>query len=824
MLGKTILVWAIAAFACAACSQKQEEAPSPRAPAPASTAAAPAATMPGSAPAETPAEAPPAPPPPPATLTDVNLIDPDMGGAVEELTGVYGPGLDNGFRLIDGKNDPTWRAPADWWAGGMFNPDYWTHYPVDIVFSFFERKPALVGAMTFVLPDAPTVPVRDDPSTAPADLEVWASMDGLSKGFNLVAAATLEQKGGEQTVTFPATEARFVKLRLLSGATKRVVEIAEVRILESVREGYEPLFTREPGVKHWKGSPRQAAQRGLDWLQQSAVDWGHRGNGCFGCHVQAQALMAQAVAFRNDYRVSRPAMDEMLALMHRVQTPEGILDMNREMTSTGFGAMAFARAAEVIGKTSDPPLFKAVDYLQKVQKPDGSIPEENEEPPIMQGRFSVIGNALVAFDWAAAHSKDSKYRRAAQGALDWIAGNEPKFTQDAAQKLIAVYHYGSPDQKRAAWLVVERLAAEQQADGGWKEVPAMDGSNAYATGQVLYAFKQAGVSVRSEMFRRGVDYLLKTQVNEPTADNGSWIAVNTQSQRKTNFAPTMWAVIGLAGAYGAEPKGALQVSRGGSKPATPNLEIVLDVSGSMNAKLGDSTRWETALATLKDVVSTLPDDLNVGLRVYGHRYSSKSAETCQDTELLVPIAKLDREKILGAATALKPRGETPLVRSVLKTVGDLKAVGGGSVILITDGEESCQGNAKSAAKEIAKSGVNVTLNIVGFTLTGQKVEAELGTFAAATGGQYYGAQNGAQLARAIRMAAAQRLPYDILDGSGKIVASGETSALSRELLPGNYRIRIDALGQVLEEPLTIIADQTTMLGVGVEGDHFVIRR
>ena len=62
----------------------------------------------------------------------------------------------------------------------------------------------------------------------------------------------------------------------------------------------------------------------------------------------------------------------------------------------------------------------------------------------------------------------------------------------------------------------------------------------------------------------------------------------------------------------------------------------------MNAKLGDTTRWKTALDVLKEVVDALPDDLNVGLRVYGHRQSSKSPQTCTDTELVVPIAKLDR--------------------------------------------------------------------------------------------------------------------------------------------------------------------------------------
>ena len=249
-----------------------------------------------------------------------------------------------------------------------------------------------------------------------------------------------------------------------------------------------------------------------------------------------------------------------------------------------------------------------------------------------------------------------------------------------------------------------------------------------------------------------------------------------------------------------------------------------EASATSATKLGDTTRWKTALAMLEVVVKELPDDVHVGLRVYGHRHSSKSAETCRDTQLIVPIEKLDRERLVKAANKLKPRGETPLIHSSLQAVEDLKSVGGGSVILITDGQESCGGDAKAAAAQIQASGTNVTLNIVGFTLTGEAVEEELGALAGSTGGRYYSAQDGAQLSRAVKLAALHRLPYDIFDQSGKLLVSGQTSELSRELPPGKYRIRINALGQVLEEPLTIVANETTTLGLGVEGDRFVIRR
>lgn len=771
---------------------------------------------------EAPVAAPPEPEAP-ATLTEVNLVAADVGGAVEELTGFFGPGL-LGNRMIDGLPDPAWFEPIDWSANMMFNENYWIKFPYDIVFSFNERQPALVGAVAILPLDAPAAKVTDA-STAPAGVEIWTSMDLAPERFTRVAAATLEAKPGEQTIEFPATEARFVRLRLLSGASPRVVEIAEVRVLESVREGYQPLFSRASIAAAGKGSPREAAQRGLEWLQQSAVNWSSGGrNECFGCHVHAQALMGQAVALENGYRVSKPGMQALADFMRKKQVASGTLGSNHEWTSAVFGAMGFAYAAEASGRKTDPELFKAVDYLLTFQKPDGGMPVEFSDPPVVQGAFMMTSNSLVAFKWAAAHSRDAKYRSAADHALAWIANTEPVTTQDRVFKIVAVNRYGTLEQKRAAWPLLEELAAQQAADGGWKEIAAMEGSNAFATGQALYALKQAGVSVRSELFRRGVDYLLTTQIREPTLAHGSWKAIHTQSAHAADFAPTMWAVIGLAGAYGTEPLGALQIMKEGDKIAARNLEIVLDVSGSMNAKLGDGNRWQTALAALKEVLDTLPDDLNVGLRVYGHRYSSKSAETCQDTELVVPLGPLDRDKIMKTAEGLKPRGETPLIRSILKSVADLKAAGGGSVMLITDGEESCKGNAKAAAKEIKTSGVNLTLNIVGFTLTSAAIQNELGALAQSTGGHYYSAQDGAQLARAIKLAALQRLPYDVFDAAGKLVFSGQTSELSRELAPGKYLIRIDALGQALEEQFATVPDQTTTLALGVENDRFVLRR
>jgi hypothetical protein len=794
---------AVTVLAGAACSRQADQPAKEEPVAPAAPAAptAPAAVMPVADPA--------------APIEKVNLAAADLGGAVEEVTASYGPGF-TGLRFIDGLDVPAWKAET--------SPPVEVPYPQEVVISFFEREPAIVDAVQVVLPQPAT--------SAPKDVEVWTSMASSTEHFSRKAIATLEAKAGVQVIDFDPVEARYVKFVARSGFSPHALEITELRVLESRQPGYTPLFTRAPLVTHWKGSPREAAQRGLDWLQQAAPVWIKKNN-CFGCHVQAQVLMGQAVAFKHNYRVN---MRSVRALYdHTRQQSSWGGWWNPSHSANAFGAMGVTHAYEILGTEDDKKYpyvdrglqAEAANRLLESQREDGSQPVDELAPPIVQGSFMTTGNALVALTWAAEHSADARYEASAKRALAWMASHEPETTQDKVFKVIALMHYGTPDQKRSVWSVVETIASEQQADGGWKETAVAKGSNAFATGQVLYAFKQAGVSVHGDMFKRGVKFLLGHQINDPTElDNGSWAAMNTASERPSGFAHTMWAVIGLAGAYGPDPMGALRIVRQqGDRPPARNLEIVLDASGSMNSRLDNTTRWKTALVVLDEVLAALPDDMNVALRVYGHRESSKSKKTCTDTELVVPVARLDRYQIRKTAARLKPRGETPLVYSVLQTIEDMRTAGGGSVILITDGEESCGGDAKAAAAQFAGPDVNVVLNIVGFTLTGEQVAAQLGQLAGSTGGRYYSAQDGAQLSRAVKLAALNRLPYDVLDASGgEVLVSGHTSELSRELAPGKYRIRIDALGQVLEDSLTIVANETTLLGLGVEENRFVIQR
>jgi von Willebrand factor type A domain len=280
-------------------------------------------------------------------------------------------------------------------------------------------------------------------------------------------------------------------------------------------------------------------------------------------------------------------------------------------------------------------------------------------------------------------------------------------------------------------------------------------------------------------------------------------------------------------------RGHLDVVANVASPATPalpekarkNLLVILDLSGSMTTALGKSTRIATARQVLHSMLQRVPDDFNVGLRVYGDRYGSKEKETCTDSHLVQPVQKIDRASLFKVIDSARPRGETPLVYSVLQAIGDLKAAGGGSVVLITDGEESCGGDFAAAAAAIKQSGLDFRLNIVGFTLEGQAAQKALGSLAASTGGAYYGAADGAALSRALTAATITKFPFSVQDANGKVVAQGEAGDAGHDLAPGDYTIVVQAGDQALTLPhVTVATGQTATVRVTRTGDSFVVSR
>lgn len=184
-------------------------------------------------------------------------------------------------------------------------------------------------------------------------------------------------------------------------------------------------------------------------------------------------------------------------------------------------------------------------------------------------------------------------------------------------------------------------------------------------------------------------------------------------------------------------------SAGGSSGA--NILFILDASGSMAGQIDGRAKMDVAKGVMTDLIDGLPDSVNVGLEVYGHR----SKGDCDDIETMVEVGEVDKQTLIDKINSIQPKGKTPIAKS-LAMAGDKLGASEDetTIILVSDGEETCEGNACTYIKDLREKGINVKVHVVGFDV-GQKEKEQLSCIAEAGGGRYYTANNADQLKQAL---------------------------------------------------------------------------
>jgi len=173
--------------------------------------------------------------------------------------------------------------------------------------------------------------------------------------------------------------------------------------------------------------------------------------------------------------------------------------------------------------------------------------------------------------------------------------------------------------------------------------------------------------------------------------------------------------------------------------------IVLDASGSMWGQIDGKPKLEIARETLRTVLQSVPADMELGLMAYGHREKG----SCSDIELVVPPAAGSAAAITQAADGMKFLGKTPLSAAVRQAAEALRYTEEKStVILITDGIETCEADPCALGKELEQSGVDFTAHVVGFGLTADEGR-EVACLAENTGGKYLQASDATALKEAL---------------------------------------------------------------------------
>lgn len=249
----------------------------------------------------------------------------------------------------------------------------------------------------------------------------------------------------------------------------------------------------------------------------------------------------------------------------------------------------------------------------------------------------------------------------------------------------------------------------------------------------------------------------------------------------------------------------------GISSAGSAVELILDASGSMLQRMDGRRRIEIAKEVLTQAIrEQIPPGTPTALRVFGHR----TPNACE-TDLEIPLEPLDPDAAVSTLASIQAKNlaRTPIGDSLKAVPRDL----GGSdrsalVLLVTDGEETCEGDPAAEIEKLKSSGFDVSLNIVGFAIDNPQLADQFAAWAQAGGGRYFAANDADGLTDAVTQALATT--YTVYDQAGESIAQGTVDGEAVTITRGIYRVVVDSTPGHVFETVDVPGDSEVELEIG----------
>lgn len=240
------------------------------------------------------------------------------------------------------------------------------------------------------------------------------------------------------------------------------------------------------------------------------------------------------------------------------------------------------------------------------------------------------------------------------------------------------------------------------------------------------------------------------------------------------------------------------------------VEFILDASWSMVEPIDNTTRFALAQEALSNLAGTiLPEGTPTALRIFGNIEGNLACRT----DLMIPYGPLDREAFSAVVAEAEPQfnANTAIGASLLAVINDLAEAEEAerTIVLLTDGRETCDGDPAAAIAQLVDAGFNVQVNIVGLAIAEQSLKDEFSRWAAVGGGQYFDVDNPGQLIGAMREASGAF--YTVRNAAGTTVAASRVGGPPLDLDPGTYTVEIRTSPATILENVTILDGDVTQI-------------
>jgi hypothetical protein len=260
---------------------------------------------------------------------------------------------------------------------------------------------------------------------------------------------------------------------------------------------------------------REAITRALPLIRKGSV--GHMEHRtCFACHHQAIPILAMVTARSRAFDVSEEEVQKHLRFI------ADFLDGNRANYLKGRGQGGQADTAgyalwtlELGGWKADRTTAAVAEYLLLHPKDRDHWRGTSNRPPSEASAFTTTYLAVRALETFGTPEQKERIDERVRAARDWLAKTPARDTEDRVFRLWALRRAVAEESEvRAA---AKELIESQREDGGWAQLDKLS-SDAYATGTALVVLHEAaGLAADDPVYRRGVQFLLKTQLSD-----GSW--------------------------------------------------------------------------------------------------------------------------------------------------------------------------------------------------------------------------------------------------------------------------------------------------------------
>ncbi len=149
--------------------------------------------------------------------------------------------------------------------------------------------------------------------------------------------------------------------------------------------------------------------------------------------------------------------------------------------------------------------------------------------------------------------------------------------------------------------------------------------------------------------------------------------------------------------------------------------FVFDGSQSMYGRWDSGQKIDIARRLMSEMLDSLQslnsNSFQLALRVYGHQ-KPVPPQDCNDTRLEVGFGFNNIPKIKKVLRGIKPKGTTPIARSLSRAANDFGDCENcrNIIILITDGVESCDEDPCAASRQLQKKGIALKPFVIGIGL------------------------------------------------------------------------------------------------------------